>query len=141
MIICFVLLKWCGCVEISCFLENLVPHINVLIEFNKDTSESAREHRNRLQREQCARQHIELVGPSKTPQERSSRMCQEWRTVQQATSCAQPSFGNDALQLFGDKDASTPTRWDCGEMDIIYGFSNTKMWIKERLAKLNNKNP
>jgi hypothetical protein len=31
MIICFVFPKWCGCAEISCFLENLVPHINVLV--------------------------------------------------------------------------------------------------------------
>jgi hypothetical protein len=26
--IIFVLLKWCGCAKISCFLENHVPHIN-----------------------------------------------------------------------------------------------------------------
>jgi hypothetical protein len=26
-------------------------------------------------------------------------------------------------------------------MDIIYGFYNVKMWIKERLAKLSNNNP
>jgi hypothetical protein len=30
------------------FLENLVPHINALVEFNQDTSKSARECRNRL---------------------------------------------------------------------------------------------
>jgi hypothetical protein len=29
-------------------LENLVPHINALVEFNQDTSKSARECRNRL---------------------------------------------------------------------------------------------
>jgi hypothetical protein len=43
--------------------------------------------------------------------------------------------------LFGDKDALTPTRWDCGKMDTICGFYNTKMWIKKRLAKLSNNNP
>jgi hypothetical protein len=43
--------------------------------------------------------------------------------------------------LFGDEDASTPARWDCGEMDIIYGFCNAKMWIREQLAKSNNNNP
>jgi hypothetical protein len=37
MIICFVLPKWCGCVEILCFLENHVPHINAPAEFNQDT--------------------------------------------------------------------------------------------------------
>jgi hypothetical protein len=26
-------------------------------------------------------------------------------------------------------------------MDIIYGFYNVKMWIKERLAKSSNNNP
>jgi hypothetical protein len=45
------------------------------------------------------------------------------------------------LQLFGDENALAPTRWDCGKMDIIYGFYNAKMWIKERLAKLSNINP
>jgi hypothetical protein len=43
--------------------------------------------------------------------------------------------------LFGDEDASAPARWDCGEMDTIYGFCNAKMWIKERSAKSNNNNP
>jgi hypothetical protein len=33
--------------------------------------------------------------------------------------------------LFGDKNASTLARGDCGKMDTIYGFYNTKMWIKE----------
>jgi hypothetical protein len=62
------------------------------------------------------------------------------RTTNYTTSgsTTQPSLGNDALQLFADKYASTPTQWDCGEMDIICGFYNAKMWIKERLAKLNN---
>jgi hypothetical protein len=83
------------------FLENLVPHIDVLAEFNQGTLESAHERRNRLQREQRAKQH------------------------------EQPSFRNDALQLFGDEDASAPGRWDCGEMDLICGFCNAKMWIKE----------
>jgi hypothetical protein len=32
-------------------LENHVPHINVPVKFNEDTSESARERRNRLLRE------------------------------------------------------------------------------------------
>jgi len=45
------------------------------------------------------------------------------------------------LQLFGDENALAPTRWDCGKMDIIYGFYSAKMWIKERLAKLSNINP
>ncbi|CAM6040973.1 unnamed protein product, partial [Sphagnum compactum] len=40
------------------------------------------------------------VGPSETPQERSNRLCREWRTVRQAAACAQPSLINDALQLF-----------------------------------------
>jgi len=45
------------------------------------------------------------------------------------------------LQLFGDENALTLAQWDYGEMDTICGFSNAKMWIKERLAKLNNINP
>jgi len=122
-------------------LENLVPHINVPVEFNQDTLESAREHCNCLQRERRARQRIELAGPFETPQERSNCLCREQRTVQQIAPCAQPSLGNDALQLFGDKDASTLGRWDCGKMDTICGFCNTKMWIKERLAKSSNNNP
>jgi len=69
MIICSMLPKWCGCVEISCSLENHVPHINVLAEFNQDTSEFACERCNRLQRERCAMQHIKLVGPFEMPQE------------------------------------------------------------------------
>jgi hypothetical protein len=48
MIIYFVLPKWCECVEISCSLENHVPHINAPAEFNQDTLESARERCNRL---------------------------------------------------------------------------------------------
>jgi hypothetical protein len=43
--------------------------------------------------------------------------------------------------LFGDEDVLAPAQWDCGEMDIIYGFCNAKMWIKEQLAKSNNINP
>jgi hypothetical protein len=73
-------------------------------------------------------------------QERRNCLRQKQRTIQQTT-CAQPSLSNDALQLFGDKDASTPARWDCGEMDSICGFCNAKMWIKERLAKSSNSNP
>jgi hypothetical protein len=34
--------------EQTYYLENLVPHINALVEFNQDMSKSAREHRNRL---------------------------------------------------------------------------------------------
>ncbi len=87
------------------FLENHVPHINVLAEFNQDTSEFAHECRNHLQRERRARQRTESAGPFEMPQERSNRLCQERGTVQQAIARAQPSFGNDALQLFGDEDA------------------------------------
>jgi hypothetical protein len=43
--------------------------------------------------------------------------------------------------LFRDEDASTPTQWNCGEMDTICGFCNGKMWIKKRLAKSSNNNP
>jgi hypothetical protein len=39
------------------YLENHVPHIDVLAEFNQGMSESAHEHRNRLQRERRAKQH------------------------------------------------------------------------------------
>jgi hypothetical protein len=39
------------------------------------------------------------------------------------------------------KNASALGRWDCGEMDTICGFCNTKMWIKERSAKSTNNNP
>jgi hypothetical protein len=74
-------------------------------------------------------------------QEWSNHLHREWRIVQQATTHAQASFGNDALQLFGDQDTLTPGWWDCGEMDTICGFYNTKMWIKERLAKSSYNNP
>jgi hypothetical protein len=56
-------------------LENLVPHINVPAQFNQDTSEFAREHCNRLQREWRARQCTESAGPFETPQERNNRLC------------------------------------------------------------------
>jgi len=82
-------------------LENPVPHIDVPAEFNQGTSEFARERRNRLKR--------------------------EWHVKQRE----QPSLRNDALQLFGDEDVLASGRWDCGEMDTICGFSNTKMMIKE----------
>ncbi len=95
-------------------LGNLVPHIDVLAKFNQDTSKSAHECRNRLQRERRARKRTKLVGPSETLQERSNHLCRERRTVQQATTRAQPSLGNDALQLFGDDDVSASTQWDCG---------------------------
>jgi hypothetical protein len=49
-------------------LENPIPHINVLVEFNEDTSKSAREHRNHLQREHHVRQRIESARPSEMPQ-------------------------------------------------------------------------
>jgi hypothetical protein len=92
-------------------LENPVPHINVSAKFNQGTSKSAHERRNRLQRERRVKQH------------------------------EQPSLRNDALQLFGDEDASALGRWDCGEMDTICGFCNAKMWIKEQSAKSRNNNP
>jgi NifU-like protein involved in Fe-S cluster formation len=78
-------------------LGNLVPHINAPTKFNQDMLEFARERRNRLQREKRAMQYIESVRPSETPQDRSNCLCQEWQTLQQATSRAQPSLGNDAL--------------------------------------------
>jgi hypothetical protein len=95
-------------------LENSLPHINVLVEFNQDMSKCACECLNRLLKEQCATQRTELAGPFKMPQERNNHLCREWQTVQQATTRAQPSLGNDALQLFGDEDALTPSQWDCG---------------------------
>jgi len=76
MIICSVLFKWCGSVEISCSLENHVPHINVPVEFNQDMSESTRECHNRLQRERRAKQCMESARPFETPQERSNRLRQ-----------------------------------------------------------------
>jgi len=113
------------------FLGNLVPHINAPTEFNQDKSKFTRERRNRLRRKWHARQHLEFTGPSEMPQDRNNRLCQERKTVQQATSRAQPSLGNDALQLFEDKNASALARWDCGEMDTICGFYNAKNWIKK----------
>jgi len=92
-------------------LENLVPHIDVPVEFNQGTLKSAREHRNHLKRERHAKQR------------------------------EQPSLRNDALQLFGNEDALTPRQWDCGEMDTICGFCSAKMWIKEQSAKSRNNNP
>jgi hypothetical protein len=67
-------------------------------------------------------------------------LCRERRTIQQTTAHAQSFLGNDALQLFGNEDTSALKRWDYGEMDTICGFYKAKMWIKERLAKLNNNN-
>jgi hypothetical protein len=81
MIICFVLPKCYGCAEISCSLENHVPHINAPAEFNQDTSEFAHERRNCLQSELHARQCIELTMPTKTPQERRNCLCREQHTV------------------------------------------------------------
>jgi len=57
------------------FLENHVPHINVPVEFNQNMSKSAHERRNRLQKKRPTKQHTELVGPSKSPQERNNRLC------------------------------------------------------------------
>ncbi len=82
----------------------------------------------------------ESVGPSQMPQGRNNRPRRERRTVRQAAR-AQPSLGNDALQLFTNEDVSALARWDYGKMDRICGFCNAKMWIKERLAKSNNNNP
>jgi hypothetical protein len=87
------------------------PHIDVLAEFNQGTSKSTDERHNCVQRKRRVKQR------------------------------EHPSLHNDALQLFGDEDASTPGRWDCGEMDTICGFCSAKMWIKERLAKSTNNNP
>jgi hypothetical protein len=56
-------------------LENLVPHIDVLAKFNQDTLEFAHERRNRLQKEQRAKQHTKSVGPFETLQEQSNRLC------------------------------------------------------------------
>ncbi len=97
--------------DVSTCLHNMPPHIDVLAEYNQSTSESANERHNRLQR--------------------------KWRAKQ----CEQPSFHNDALQLFRDEDASASGRWDCGEMDTICGVCSVKMWIKEQLAKSTNNNP
>jgi hypothetical protein len=91
-------------------LENPILRIDVPVEFNQGTLESAHERRNCLQRERRAKQR------------------------------EQPSFRNDTLQLFGDEDASAPGRWDCGEMDTICGFCSAKMGIKERSAKSRNNN-
>jgi hypothetical protein len=62
-------------------LENIVPHIDVPAKFNQDTSESAHERRNRLQREQRATQCTKSVEPSETLQEQSNHLCRERRTV------------------------------------------------------------
>ncbi len=68
-------------------------------------SKSARECRNCVQREWRVRsllreQRRESAGSSEMPQERSNCLRREWRIVQQVITRAQPSFGNDALQLF-----------------------------------------
>jgi hypothetical protein len=87
--------------DVSTCLHNMPPHIDVPVEFIQGMSESANERRNHLQRKRRVKQR------------------------------EQPSLHNDALQLFGDEDASAPGRWNCGEMDIICGFCSAKMWIKE----------
>jgi len=81
-------------------LEISIPHINALTQFNQDMSKFAREHHNRLQRKRRARQRTELAKPFETPQEQSNRLRREQRIVQQAIKRAQPSLGNDTLQLF-----------------------------------------
>jgi hypothetical protein len=58
-------------------LENHVPHINVQAEFIQDTSKSACERSNRLQRERHAKQCTELAEPSKMLKERSNCLCPE----------------------------------------------------------------
>ncbi len=90
-------------------LENHVPHINAPIEFNQDTSKFARECRNCLQKEQRAKERTKSVGASETPQERSNRLRQERQIVQQATTRAQPSLGNDTLQLFAESAGPSET--------------------------------
>ncbi len=79
-------------------LENSIPRINALAEFNQDTSKFTCERCNCLQRKRHAMQHTESTGPFELPQERSNHLHRERRIVQQATTCAQPSLGNDALQ-------------------------------------------
>ncbi|CAK9211027.1 unnamed protein product [Sphagnum troendelagicum] len=118
------------------------------------TLESAHERRNRLQRERRAKQReqpslrndaLQLFGDGdasvegtlESAHERRNRLQRERRAKQRE----QPSLRNDALQLFGDGDASASGRWDCGKMDIICGFCNAKMWIKERSANSTNNNP
>jgi len=90
-------------------------HMNVAIAYRENgvlsNMNKLKARQNRLRREHCAKQ------------------------------CEQPSLRNDTLQLFGNKDASAPGRWDCGEMDTICGFCSAKMWIKERSAKSTNNNP
>ncbi|CAM6071053.1 unnamed protein product [Sphagnum tenellum] len=81
--------------------------------------------------------HASTKGTSESAHERRNRFKRERRAKQRE----QPSLRNDALQLFGDGDASAAGRWDCGEMDIICGFCSAKMWIKERSANSTNSNP
>jgi hypothetical protein len=88
-------------------LENHVPHIDVLAKFNQDMLESAHERHSHLQRKRRAKQRTKSTKPSEMSQERSNCLCREQRTIQQVTARAQPFLGNDALQLFGDEDAST----------------------------------
>ncbi len=115
------------------------------------TSESAHERCNRLPRKRRAKQRehpslrndaLQLFGDGDASAEGTSEStherCNRLRRESPAKQREHPSLRNDALQLFGDGDVSVSGRWDCGEMDIICGFCNTKMWIKERSAKLNN---
>ncbi len=68
------------------------------------TSESAHEHRNRLHRKRRAKQRESTEGTSESAHERQNRLLRERRAKQRE----QPSLCNDALQLFGDGDASAP---------------------------------
>jgi hypothetical protein len=58
-------------------LENHVPHINALAEFNQNTLECTCEHHNRLQRKRHAKQCTELAEPSETPQDQSNPLRRE----------------------------------------------------------------
>jgi len=89
------------------FLENPVPYIDVPAEFNQDTSEFAHERCSHLQRKRHAKQRTKSTEPSEMSQKRSDCLCRKRRTIQQVATRAQPSLGSDALQLFGDEDAST----------------------------------
>jgi hypothetical protein len=108
------------------------------------TSEFAHERCNWLQRKLRVKQReqpslrndaLQLFGAEDASAEGMSESAHERCNRLQRESCAKqrehPSLRSDALQLFGDEDASAPGRWDCGEMDTICGFCNTKMWIKE----------
>jgi len=58
-------------------LENPVPYIDVLAEFNQDMSKSAHERCSRLQRKRHAKQHTKSTEPSEMSQERNDHLCRE----------------------------------------------------------------